>query len=164
MEISIYLHIYWPSCLSSISAFATSKPFWLIRSKILVLWNILEIAHMHHASSDVIGSQGVESQSHHLMHDVYLQFPVYFTTIHWNHCIWSQELWEHKFLVLKKVLLFYRSMLRLSFQRSCDHIQWFQWLQVVVHHRYVTLVRCHMHWSSQKCLEVLIISTNVMHH
>ena len=36
---------------------------------------------MHHASSDVIGSQGVESQSHHLMHDVYLQFPVYFTTI-----------------------------------------------------------------------------------
>ena len=42
---------------------------------------VLEIAHMHHASSDVIGSQGVESQSHHLMHDVYLQFPVYFTTI-----------------------------------------------------------------------------------
>ena len=36
---------------------------------------------MHHASSDVIGSQGVESQSHHSMHDVYLQFPVYFTTI-----------------------------------------------------------------------------------
>ena len=36
---------------------------------------------MHHASSDVTGSQGVESQSHHLMHDVYLQFPVYFTTI-----------------------------------------------------------------------------------
>ena len=28
---------------------------------------------MHH--------QGVESQSHHSMHDVYLQFPVYFTTI-----------------------------------------------------------------------------------
>ena len=20
---------------------------------------------------------------------------------HWNHCLWSQELWEHKFLVLK---------------------------------------------------------------
>ena len=36
---------------------------------------------MHHASSNVIGSQGVESQSHHSMHDVYLQFPVYFTTI-----------------------------------------------------------------------------------
>ena len=36
---------------------------------------------MHHASSDVIGSQGVESQSHHSMHDVYLQFPLYFTTI-----------------------------------------------------------------------------------
>ena len=40
---------------------------------------------MHHASSDVIGSQGVESQSHHLMHDVYLQFPVYFTTIIFTH-------------------------------------------------------------------------------
>ena len=36
---------------------------------------------MHHASSDVIGSQGVESESHHWMHDVYLQFTVYFTTI-----------------------------------------------------------------------------------
>ena len=80
---------------------------------------------------------------------------------HWNHHIWSQELWEHKFLVLKKVLLFYRSMLRLSSQRSCDHIQWFQWLQVVIHHRYVTLVWCHMHWSSQKCLEVMIISTSM---
>ena len=67
---------------------------------------------------------------------------------HWNHHIWSQELWEHKFLVLKKVLLFYRSMLRLSSLRSCDHIQWFQWLQVVIHHRYVTLVWSHMHWSS----------------
>ena len=53
---------------------------------------------------------------------------------HWNHCIWSQELWEHKFLVLRKVLLFYRSMLRLSSQRSCDHIQWLQWLQMVLHH------------------------------
>ena len=44
-----------------------------------------------------------------------------------------------------------------------DYIQWFQWLQRVIHHRYVTLVWCHMHWSSQKCLEVLIISTNVLH-
>ena len=78
---------------------------------------------------------------------------------HWNHCIWSQELWEHKFLVLKKVLLFYRSMLRLSSQRSCDHLQWFQWLQVVKHHRYVTLFWCHVLWSIQKCLEVMIIST-----
>ena len=47
----------------------------------VVLWNILEIAHMHHASSDVIGSQGIENQSHHSIHDVYLQFPLYFTTI-----------------------------------------------------------------------------------
>ena len=33
-------------------------------------------------------------------------------------------------------------------------------------HGYVTLVwsHMHMHWSSQKCLEVLIIGTNVMHN
>ena len=31
--------------------------------------------------------------------------------------------------------------------------------QVVIHHRYVTIVWCHMHWSSQRCLEVIIIST-----
>ena len=78
---------------------------------------------------------------------------------HWNHHIWSQELWEHKFLVLKKVLLFYRSMLRLSSQKSCDHLQWFQWLQLLKHHRYVTLVWCHVFWSKQKCLQVMIIST-----
>ena len=95
-----------------------------------------------------------------IWHLTRVTYPWFITNCsHWNHCIWSQELWEHKFLDLKKVLLFYRSMLRLSFQRSCDHIQWFQWLQVVVHHRYVTLIRCHMHWCSQKCLEVLIIST-----
>ena len=49
-------------------------------------------------------------------------------------------------------------------QSSCDHIQWFQWLQVVIHHRYVTLVWCHIHWSSQKGLKVIIISTNVMNN
>ena len=99
-----------------------------------------------------------------IWHLTRVTYPWFITNCsHWNHCIWSQELWEHKFLDLKKVLLFYRSMLRLSFQRSCDHIQWFQWLQVVVHHRYVTLIRCHMHWCSQKCLEVMIISTNVVH-
>ena len=97
-----------------------------------------------------------------IWHLTRVTYPWFITNCsHWNHCIWSQELWEHKFLDLKKVLLFYRSMLRLSFQRSCDHIQWFQWLQVVVHHRYVTLIRCHMHWCSQKCLEVLIISTAI---
>ena len=32
------------------------------------------------------------------------------TCTHNNHCIWSQELWEHKFLVLKNGLLFCRSM------------------------------------------------------
>ena len=56
------------------------------------------------------------------------------------------------------------SMLRLGFQRSCDHIQWFQWLQVVVHHGYVTLVWSHMYWSSHKYLVVLITGANVMHH
>ena len=35
---------------------------------------------------------------------------------------------------------------------------------MVVHHGYVTLVWSHMHWSSQKCLEVLVIGTNVMHN
>ena len=54
---------------------------------------------------------------------------------HWNYCIWLQELWEHKLLVLKKFLLFYRSMLRLSSQ-----------MQVVIHHRYVTLVWSHFSW------------------
>ena len=34
-----------------------------------------------------------------------------------------------------------------------------QWLQVVKHHKYVTLVWCHALWSSQKCLEVMIITT-----
>ena len=49
--------------------------------------------------------------------------------------------------------------LRLSSQRSCDHIQWFQWLQLAIHHGYVTLGWCHKHWNSQKCLKVMIIST-----
>ena len=30
------------------------------------------------------------------------------TCSHWNHCIWSQELWEYKFLVFKNGLIFYR--------------------------------------------------------
>ena len=49
-------------------------------------------------------------------------------------------------------------------QSFCDHIQWFQWLQVVIPHGYVTLVWSHMHWISQKCLEVLIRGTNVMYN
>ena len=35
----------------------------------------------------------------------------------WNHCIWSQELWEHKFLVLKNSLLFYRSLVEVEFPK-----------------------------------------------
>ena len=33
-------------------------------------------------------------------------------------------------------------------------VQCFQFMQVVIHYGYVTLVWCHMHRSSQKCLEV----------
>ena len=36
---------------------------------------------IHHASSDVIGSQRDESQSHCSMHDAYVPFPVYLTTL-----------------------------------------------------------------------------------
>ena len=32
-----------------------------------------------------------------------------------NHCIWSQELWEHNILVLKNSLLFYRFMVEWVF-------------------------------------------------
>ena len=46
-----------------------------------------------------------------IWHQTRVTYPWCFTTCsHWNHCIWSQELWEHKFLVLKNGLLFYRSM------------------------------------------------------
>ena len=34
---------------------------------------------------------------------------------HWNHCIWSQEVWEHKCLVLKNGMLFYRFMVEWVF-------------------------------------------------
>ena len=50
-------------------------------------------------------------------------------------------------------------MVEVEFPEVCDHIQWFQWQQVVLHNGYVTLVWRYMHWSSQKCLEVMIIST-----
>ena len=54
-----------------------------------------------------------------IYHQTRVTYPWFITTCsHWNHFIWSQELCEHKFLVSKKVLLFYRSMLRLSSQRS----------------------------------------------
>ena len=34
---------------------------------------------------------------------------------HWNHCIWSQEFWDHKFLVLENGLIFYRFMVEWFF-------------------------------------------------
>ena len=56
---------------------------------------------------------------------------------------------------LKNSLLFYRSTVELRSQRSCDHIQWFQWLKLAIHNGYVTLDWYHMHWNSQKCLKVM---------
>ena len=35
---------------------------------------------------------------------------------------------------------------------SSDHIHWFQWLQLAIHHGYVTLDESHMHWNQQKDL------------
>ena len=35
---------------------------------------------------------------------------------------------------------------------SSDHIHWFQWLQLAIHHGYVTLDESHMHWNKQKDL------------
>ena len=76
---------------------------------------------------------------------------------HRNHWIWSQELWEPKILVLKTFLLFYSSMVVVEFPEVLwPYIQWFQLLKVVIHHRYVTQVWSHKHWSIQKCLEVIL--------
>ena len=66
----------------------------------------------------------------------------------------SKHFWLHQCIWLQTYL---------CSQSSCDHIWWFQWLQLAIHHRYVILIWCHVLWSSQKCLEVMIISPNVMH-
>ena len=39
---------------------------------------------------------------------------------------------------------------------SCDHIQWFHWLQFVIHHGYLTFDGCHIHWNKQKELKVML--------
>ena len=39
---------------------------------------------------------------------------------------------------------------------SCDHIQWFQWLKLTIHHGYVTLVGSHMHLNKQKNLKDML--------
>ena len=39
---------------------------------------------------------------------------------------------------------------------SSDHIHWFQWLQLAIHHGYVTLDESHMHWNKQKDLKVML--------
>ena len=44
----------------------------------------------------------------------------------------------------------------LCFLGSCDHIQWFQWLKLAIHHEYVTLDGCHMHLNKQKDLKVML--------
>ena len=47
----------------------------------------------------------------YIWHQTMVIYPWCITTCsHWNHFIWSQELWEHKFLVFKNGLLFYRFM------------------------------------------------------
>ena len=42
------------------------------------------------------------------------------------------------------------------FLGSCDHIHWFQWLQLAIHHGYVTQNGSHMHWNKQKDLKVML--------
>ena len=39
---------------------------------------------------------------------------------------------------------------------SSDHIHWFQWRQLAIHHGYVTLDGSHMHWNKQKDLKVML--------
>jgi len=43
----------------------------------------------------------------------------------------------------------------LCFLSSCDHIQWFQLLQLAMHHGYVTLDGCLIHWNKQKDFKVM---------
>ena len=43
-------------------------------------------------------------------------YPWSITTFsHWNHFVWSQKLWEHKFMVFKNGLTFYRFMVEWVF-------------------------------------------------
>ena len=66
---------------------------------------------------------------------------------HWNQCIWSWEPRKHNFLFLKKSLIFY-CVLWGPVTINDKHC--FQWLQLAIHHGYVTLDGSHMHWNKQK--------------
>ena len=45
---------------------------------------------------------------------------------------------------------------KLFFLDSCDHIHWFQLLQLPIYHGYLTLNRSHMHLNKQKYLKVML--------
>ena len=64
-----------------------------------------------------------------IWHQTRVTYPWCTTTCsYWNHCIWSQELWEHKFLVFKNGLLFYRFM-----------VEWVSFLHLKHYHTF----HCH---------------------
>ena len=71
--------------------------------------------------------------------------------------LWKRNTYSTINLLNSRLFLKTKNLCSQSF---CDHIQWFQWLQLAMHHRYV--VWCHMPWSSQKCLGVMIISTKAV--
>ena len=60
------------------------------------------------------------------------------------------------------LLLLYLFMWLVTFVLGHLLISSFYHLVNKVHHGYVTLVWCHMHWSSQKFLEVMIITTAIL--
>ena len=61
----------------------------------------------------------------------------------------------HPIIRLQNTITFFTSK-NLCFKESCDHIQGFQWLQLVIIEGYGTILGCHMQWSSQNGLEVLL--------
>ena len=61
----------------------------------------------------------------------------------------------HPIIRLQNTITFFTSK-NLCFKESCDHIQGFQWLQLVIIEGYETILGCHMHWSSQNGLEVVL--------
>ena len=61
----------------------------------------------------------------------------------------------HPIIRLQNTITFFTSK-NLCFKEYCDHIQGFQWLQLVIIEGYGTPLGCHMHWNSQNGLEVLL--------
>ena len=73
-------------------------------------------------------------------HDV---LPFGSTEIH----VYGHRTPENTIFCLKK-----KSDILLCSLGSCDHIHWFQWLWLAIHHGYVTLNGSHVHWNKQKDL------------